>query len=120
MQPISGAVINAMPAWGFLSAEPPNLEEVRRALDRIAADGTHASDVIAKLRALSKKAPQQKDSLEVNDTIRDVIALIAGRSDEERRLGADAPRGGPAARFKAIESNCSKSFSTCSSTPSKR
>jgi len=80
MQPISGAVINAHAGLGFLSADPPNLEEVRHALDRIAADSSHASDVIAKLRALSKKAPQQKDRLEVNDTIRDVIALIQGEA----------------------------------------
>jgi C4-dicarboxylate-specific signal transduction histidine kinase len=56
MQPIAGAVINPHAGLRFLSADPPNVEEVRHALDRIAADGNHASDVIAKLRALEGAA----------------------------------------------------------------
>jgi C4-dicarboxylate-specific signal transduction histidine kinase len=80
MQPISGAVINAHTGLRFLSADQPNLEQVRHALDRIVADSTRASDVIAKLRALSKKAPQQMERLDVNDTIRDVIAMIQGQA----------------------------------------
>jgi signal transduction histidine kinase len=80
MQPISGAVINAHAGRRFLDAEPPDLEQTRQALDRIVQEGSRVNDVIAKLRALSKKAPPQKDRVEVNEAIRDVIAMTSGEA----------------------------------------
>jgi signal transduction histidine kinase len=78
LQPISAAVTNAHAALRWLSAESPDMEEVRRALDRIVKDGNRASDVIGRLRALSKKTPPQKDSLAINDAVLDVIAVTRG------------------------------------------
>ena len=46
-QPISGAITNANAALHWLAAEPPNVEEVRKSLERIIKDGHRASDVIA-------------------------------------------------------------------------
>jgi signal transduction histidine kinase/FixJ family two-component response regulator len=78
MQPISAAVTNAHAALRSLSSEPPDLGAVREAIDRIIKNGSRASDVIGRLRALSKKAPPLKDSLEVNEAVLDVIALTRG------------------------------------------
>ena len=75
MQPISASLTNAHAALRWLSADPPDLGEVREALDRIVKAGGLASDVIGRLRALSKKAPAPKDSLAINEVILDVIAL---------------------------------------------
>ena len=75
MQPISAAVTNAHAALRSLSSEPPDLGAVREAIDRIVKSGSRASDVIGRLRALSKKAPPLKDSLEINEAVLDVIAL---------------------------------------------
>ena len=58
MQPISAAITNAHAALRWLSVDPPNLGEVRDALDRIVKDGSRASDVVGRLRALSRKAPR--------------------------------------------------------------
>jgi PAS domain S-box-containing protein len=77
-QPIAAAVTNAQAALRWLSAQPPDLEEVRRALGRIVKEGNRASDVIGRIRALIKKAPPQKDRVEINEAILEVIALTRG------------------------------------------
>jgi PAS domain S-box-containing protein len=77
-QPIAAAVTNAQAALRWLGARPPNLGEVREALRRIVENGTRASDVIGRIRALIKKAPPRKDRLEINDAILEVIALTRG------------------------------------------
>jgi signal transduction histidine kinase len=78
MQPISAAVTNAHAALRSLGTEPPDLGDAREALDRIVKAGNRASDVISRLRALSKKAPPLKDSLSINEAVLDVIALTRG------------------------------------------
>src|SRR5260370_38429804 len=50
-------------------------EEVRQALDRIVKAGRRAGDVISRMRALVRKAPPRKDQLDINEVIREVIAL---------------------------------------------
>jgi PAS domain S-box-containing protein len=74
-QPIAAAITNANAAMRWLGARPPDLEEVRQALGRIVNNGTRASDVIGRIRDLVRKAPLRKDSLEINEAIREVIAL---------------------------------------------
>lgn len=74
-QPISGAITNANAAAHWLAAEPPNIEEVRRSLERIVKDGHRASDVIARVRALAGKVPPRKDPLDINEAVGEVLAL---------------------------------------------
>jgi PAS domain S-box-containing protein len=81
-QPISAAITNANVALHWLDAEPQDLEKVRQALGRIVKNANRASEVIDRIRAFIKKAPPQKDSLEVNETIREVTALT--RSEAEK------------------------------------
>jgi PAS domain S-box-containing protein len=79
-QPITGAVLNAEAALRWLSAQPPNLDQVRRALGLIVEDGTRAGNVIGGIRALIKKAPPQQASLDLNEAIREVIAMTRGEA----------------------------------------
>jgi C4-dicarboxylate-specific signal transduction histidine kinase len=51
------------------------LEEARQSAALVVADGHRAGDIIARIRALAKKAPPRKDWLDVNETIHEVIAL---------------------------------------------
>ena len=74
-QPITAVIMNAGAGLRWLGAEPPNLEEVRRVLERIRKDGGRAGDVIARIRALARKAPVKVDELDINEAIREVIAL---------------------------------------------
>jgi PAS domain S-box-containing protein len=75
-QPITAAVTFADAGLRWLCAQPPNLDEVQQALGRIRESGVRAGDVIDRVRALVKKAPPQKDSLEINEVILEVVALI--------------------------------------------
>ena len=79
-QPIAASVTNAQAALRWLGHEPPDLEEARRTLGRIVENGERAGDVIDRIRALIKKAPARKDSLEMNGAIREVVELTRGEA----------------------------------------
>jgi PAS domain S-box-containing protein len=74
-QPITGVVINAEAALGWLGAEPPNLDQVREVLGQIVKDGMRAGDVIHRIRALTNKTPSRMARVDVNEAVLDVIAL---------------------------------------------
>jgi PAS domain S-box-containing protein len=76
MQPIAAGITNAQAALRCLVMQPPDVEEVRRALGRIVNEGNRAANVIDRIRSLVKKAPPRKDVLNINETILDAIALI--------------------------------------------
>jgi signal transduction histidine kinase len=59
----------------WLGAEPPDLEEMRQALGRIIRDGSRASDIISRIRALVRKEPPRKDQLDVNEVMLEVVEL---------------------------------------------
>jgi hypothetical protein len=84
-QPIAAVVSNAQAALRWLDMQPPNSQEVRKSLARIVKDGRRASDVISRIRALVRKAPARKERLDINDTIREIIALTGS---ELRRYGS--------------------------------
>jgi C4-dicarboxylate-specific signal transduction histidine kinase len=85
-QPLSGVVINAHACQRFLSGAEPNLDEVRDGLRAIARDGRRASDVIARIRALARRSAAEKEALDVNEVVREVVTLAEG---EARRTGAE-------------------------------
>ena len=96
-QPLSGVVINANACVRFLSGVPPNLDEVRDGLQAIARDGRRASEVIARIRALARRTTTEKEPLDINEVIREVVALAEGEARRTRaklltELGADLPR----------------------------
>ena len=74
-QPIAATVTNAQAALRWLGAEPPNLDEVRQALDRIVRDGNRAGAVVGRIRNLVKKAPPRDERVDINAAIREVIEL---------------------------------------------
>jgi C4-dicarboxylate-specific signal transduction histidine kinase len=74
-QPLAGMVTNANASLPWLAREAPDLAEAREAIHRIVRDGNRASAVIARTRALIKKAPIAKEPLEINDVIQEVLAL---------------------------------------------
>jgi PAS domain S-box-containing protein len=77
-QPIGVSVASAHAALRWLSNQPSNPEEVRQALCRILEAGSRAGNVIDRIRALVKKAPPRKDSLDINSTVLEVAALTSG------------------------------------------
>jgi PAS domain S-box-containing protein len=79
-QPITATVTNAEAALTWLDRQPPNLEEVRRALSRIVKDGSYAAEVIDRVRYLNKKGPPRKEPLKINEAILEVIELTHGET----------------------------------------
>jgi len=75
-QPIGAAIAYANAALSWLQAQPPNWEEVRQALGFIVESGVRAGEVIDRIRTLVKKAPPQKDRVDINEAILEVLALI--------------------------------------------
>jgi C4-dicarboxylate-specific signal transduction histidine kinase len=74
-QPLSAAMTNAQAALRWLSADPPDLMEVRDALRDIVDNNRRAGEIVDGLRALIKREPPRKSHLNINEVIRDVIRL---------------------------------------------
>ena len=84
-QPLSGVVINANACLRFLAGASPNLAEVRDGLQAIARDGRRAADVIGRIRALARRTVTEKEPLDINEVIGEVVAIAQG---EARRTHA--------------------------------
>ncbi|MCI0387825.1 MAG: ATP-binding protein [Acidobacteria bacterium] len=72
-QPLGAVVNNASACLRWLTAQ--NTEEARRSAELVIADGHRAAEIIGRIRNLAKKMPPQKDWLDINDMIREIIAL---------------------------------------------
>ena len=85
-QPLTAIVTNANAALRWLAAQPPNLAEARETVGRIARDGHRASEVVARVRALFRKATTDKSRLDVNDLIQESVALVHGEARRNRAV----------------------------------
>jgi PAS domain S-box-containing protein len=81
-QPISAAVIDAKTCLRWLVPDEPNVAEVREAVSRIAKDVTRAADIINRISVLFKKGALQRELVDVNELIREMIVLL--RSEANR------------------------------------
>jgi PAS domain S-box-containing protein len=81
-QPIAAAVTNANACLRWLAGDIANLEEARAAATRIVRDGTRAAEIISRIRLLFKKGTPQRELADVNEVIRETIALL--RSEATR------------------------------------
>ena len=84
-QPLAGIVANASTSLRMLADDPPNLEGARETARRTIRDANRAADVIARLRALFKRAGRPTGSVDLNDATRDVLAILGS---ELQRAGA--------------------------------
>ncbi|MET0534853.1 MAG: AAA family ATPase [Steroidobacter sp.] len=83
-QPIGAARNNAHAALRFLVREPPDLSEVREALECVVNDTYRASDIIGGIRDQVKKLPPRMEAVDLNDATAEVIALIRGELSKHR------------------------------------
>jgi NO-binding membrane sensor protein with MHYT domain/nitrogen-specific signal transduction histidine kinase len=79
-QPIAAAVTNANTCLRWLTRDQPDLEEARAAALRIVKDGTRAAEIISRIRLLFKKGTPQRELVDVNDIIREMIVLLRGEA----------------------------------------
>ena len=77
-QPISAAVTNGDACLRWLAGDTPNLEEARAAATGMVKDGMRAAEIISRIRMLFKKGTAQRELLDVNELIREMIVLLRG------------------------------------------
>ncbi len=93
-QPLAAVVTNA--GAGLRLLDVPDLAEAREALSCIISDANRAADVIARIRALTRKTPFQKQQVDLNDVVREVAELTRTEMDRNRvelrtQLAEDLP-----------------------------
>src|SRR6266478_6902045 len=84
-QPLTAVTNNGNACLRLHAARNLEPEVLRRALEEIVADGTHASAVIGRIRSFIKKKPAEKNELQINEVIEEVLTL-AGREIYENRI----------------------------------
>jgi PAS domain S-box-containing protein len=84
-QPLTAVNNNSNACLRLLANQNLQPDVLRRALEEIVADGTRASAIIARIRGLIKKAPVEKNRLDVNEVIGEVLAMM-GHGFEENRI----------------------------------
>jgi PAS domain S-box-containing protein len=75
-QPLAAIVTAGSAGLRWLLRPTPDLKEVRIVLESVVNEGNRASQVIDGIRAMFKNDSREKVLLDVNEVIRDVIALL--------------------------------------------
>jgi PAS domain S-box-containing protein len=96
-QPISAAITNAKTCLRWLGRDNPDLVEGREAAARIVKDVTRAADIIGRISLLFKKGALQRELVDVNELIREMIVLLRGEASRYSisvsiELAEDLPR----------------------------
>jgi len=96
-QPIAAAVTNANTCLRWLTRDHPDVEEARAAAMRIVKDGTRAAEIVSRIRHLFKKGTSERELVDVNDVIREMIVLLRGETTRYNiivgmELAADLPQ----------------------------
>ena len=83
-QPLGAIVANASAARRYLGQTPPNVGEVRAALEAIAADGHRSSDVMHSIREMFTKTDQPQTAVDANELIQETLSLVRPELDAAR------------------------------------
>ncbi len=96
-QPIAAAVTDANTCLRWLTRDQPDLEEAREASLRVVKDATRAAEIIDRIRLLFKKGTPQRELVDVNEVIREMIVLMRNQATSysifvRTDLAADIPQ----------------------------
>jgi NO-binding membrane sensor protein with MHYT domain/signal transduction histidine kinase len=96
-QPIAAAITNANTCLRWLARDHPDVEEARAAAMRIVKDSKRAAEIISRIRLLFKKGAPQRELVDVNEIIREMIVLLRGEVTRynvsiRTELAADIPQ----------------------------
>jgi signal transduction histidine kinase len=81
-QPLGAILHHAESAEIILDSVEPDMQEIREIFADIRRDDKRASEVIRRLRALLKKSPVEVQDIDLNETIREVLAFVAVQAKE--------------------------------------
>jgi signal transduction histidine kinase len=103
-QPLTAMVTSADAGFRFLDRSTPNLDRAKEAFKLIASDGHRAGAVVENIRANFRSDVRTRTSLDVNELIRETLAL--GRSDLQKhriRVQAEANKRLPEVRGNRVQ-----------------
>ena len=83
-QPLTNIVTNARSGIRLLRGPVPDVKEVGQALAEISEQGERAAAIISRISAQVKNAPAERATVDVNESIRDVLALAHGELDKHQ------------------------------------
>jgi len=76
-QPLAAILANAEACRSWLDRAPPDLAAARRSVEWIVDDGNRTSEVIRRVRALSKKDDIESGPLDINVVLREALPLVS-------------------------------------------
>jgi C4-dicarboxylate-specific signal transduction histidine kinase len=79
-QPMAAAALHAETCLQWLRREHPDLHAAGEAAARILADANRAEETIDRLRSLYKKSTPKRELVDVDQTIRQMVALLLGEA----------------------------------------
>jgi PAS domain S-box-containing protein len=79
-QPIAAAVTDANACLRWLSRPQPDVEEAREAAARMTKDCRRAADIISRVRLLFRKGAAQREPVDVNEVIEEMMVLLRGEA----------------------------------------
>jgi C4-dicarboxylate-specific signal transduction histidine kinase len=82
-QPLAAIVINGNAALRWLAGQPANLDEAGKAAERIVRDANRATDLITRLRALTKRTAGKSVWLDVNQMVDDTLTLVQSETSRK-------------------------------------
>lgn len=80
-QPLVGILANASTGLRLLASPSQDIEGASASLQRILRDANRATEVIKRLRALFGRRAQAREPVDLNDAVREVLALCSGELD---------------------------------------
>jgi PAS domain S-box-containing protein len=95
-QPIAAALTDANTCVRWLARDVPDLAEARAAAMRVVEDGRRATDIISRIRQPFTKGAPQREWVDVNDLIREMVVLLRSEATRyavsvQTTLAADLP-----------------------------
>ncbi len=75
-QPLSALITYAKSGKRWLAREAPDAAEVADCLDHVVSNGSRAADVIARIRALARRADPRQDEIDLGSLVNETIELL--------------------------------------------
>jgi PAS domain S-box-containing protein len=96
-QPISAAGTDARSCLRWLGRDQPDVAQASEAAARIIKDVTRAADIISRISLLFKKGALQRELVDANELIREMIVLLRGEANRysisiHAQLAEDLPK----------------------------
>ena len=79
-QPLGAIMTNSETARLILQSQSPDLDELKEILTEIWRDNRRASEVIRRLRSFVTKAPFQRQDLDLNDLVGEVVNFLSAQA----------------------------------------